>query len=88
MALGDPEGLARELAAAGYRTPRIDRVIFDYQLDVAMLDDPETLFGMSADWVGLSDEEKSAVIAEARRMAGDRAILPIPSTALIGVAER
>ncbi|CAO4135423.1 hypothetical protein OFEAOIEE_LOCUS3166 [Methylorubrum extorquens] len=69
-------------------TPRIDRVIFDYQLDVAMLDDPETLFGISPDWIGLSDEEKAAVIVEARRMAGDRAILPIPSTALIGVAER
>jgi ubiquinone/menaquinone biosynthesis C-methylase UbiE len=87
-ALGDPEGLARELVTAGYRTPRIDRVIFDYQLDVAMLDDPETLFGISPDWIGLSDEEKAAVIVEGRRMAGNRAILPIPSTALIGVAER
>ncbi|MCG5249652.1 class I SAM-dependent methyltransferase [Methylorubrum extorquens] len=87
-ALGDPDGLANELIAAGYRKPRIDRVIIDYQLDVAMLEDPETLFGMSADWVGLSEAEKAAVIAEARRMAGDRTMLPIPSTALIGVAER
>ncbi|GJD96154.1 class I SAM-dependent methyltransferase [Methylobacterium iners] len=87
-ALGDPEGFARELVAAGYRVSRIDRVIFDYVLDVAMLDDPDTLFGMSQDWVSLNDAEKAAVIAEARHMAGDEPILPIPSTALIAVGER
>lgn len=87
-AMSDPEELAHELVKAGYRAPRIDRVTFDYHLDVGMLDDPEMLFGMSHDWVALSDEEKVAVIAEARRLAGDQAILPIPSTALIGVAER
>ncbi|KMO29282.1 class I SAM-dependent methyltransferase [Methylobacterium aquaticum] len=87
-AMSDPEELAHELVEAGYRAPRIDRVTFDYHLDVGMLDDPEMLFGMSHDWVALSDEEKVAVIAEARRLAGDQAILPIPSTALIGVAER
>ncbi|MGF3025040.1 class I SAM-dependent methyltransferase [Methylobacterium aquaticum] len=87
-AMSGPEELAHELVKAGYRAPRIDRVTFDYHLDVGMLDDPEMLFGMSHDWVALSDEEKVAVIAEARRLAGDQAILPIPSTALIGVAER
>ncbi|BCM83090.1 class I SAM-dependent methyltransferase [Methylobacterium indicum] len=88
VALGDPDRLARAMIAAGYRAPRIHDVTFDYHLDVATLDDPETVFGMSPDWIELSDGEKAAVIAEARRMAGDRAVLPIPSTALIGVAKR
>ena len=87
-ALGDPEGFARELVVAGYRSCRIEQVVFDYELDVAMLDDPDTLFGISPDWTDLNDADKAAVVAEARRMAGDRSMLPIPSTALIAVAER
>jgi ubiquinone/menaquinone biosynthesis C-methylase UbiE len=86
--LGDPEGFARELAVAGYRECRIERVVFDYELDVVMLDEPDTLFGISPDWTELNDEDKAVVIVEARRMANDRATLPIPSTALVGVAER
>lgn len=87
-ALGDPEGFARELVTAGYRDCRIERVVFDYDLDIAMLEDPDTVFGMSPDWTDLSDADKTAVIAEARRMAGDRLVLPIPSIALIAVAQR
>ena len=87
-ALGDPECLVRELVVAGYRHVRIDRVVFDYELDVAMLDDPNTLFGVSPDWVDLNDADKATVIAEVRCMAGARSMLPIPSTALIAVAER
>ncbi|KQS84629.1 ubiquinone biosynthesis protein UbiE [Methylobacterium sp. Leaf361] len=87
-ALGDPAGFTRELVAAGYAAPRIDRVTFDYALDVALLDDPDTVFGLSPDWVDLSADDRAAVIAEARRMAAGRPVLPIPSTALIGVAER
>ncbi|GLS45224.1 class I SAM-dependent methyltransferase [Methylobacterium brachythecii] len=88
MALGEPDAFARELVAAGYHAPRIERAVFDYELDIAMLDEPDTLFGMSPDWAGLTAEDKEAVVAEARRMAGTRPILPIPSTALIAVAER
>lgn len=77
-ALGDPQCLVRELVVAGYRHVRTDRVVFDYDLDVAMLDDPDTLFGMSPDWVDLNDADKAAVMAEARRMAGARSMLPIP----------
>lgn len=88
QALSDPESFARELAAAGYSNPKIETVTFDYELDVGALADPDTLFGMSPDWIKLSDANKLAVIAEVRRMAGDRHILPIPSTALIGVAQR
>ncbi|MFN3511848.1 MAG: hypothetical protein ACK41C_02285 [Phenylobacterium sp.] len=61
---------------------------FDYDLDVAALEDPDTLFSMSPDWTGLDDAEKAAVVADVRSMAGDRFILPIPSTALIGMARR
>ncbi|HVI98917.1 MAG TPA: class I SAM-dependent methyltransferase [Sphingomonas sp.] len=87
-ALSDPGDFARALIAAGYRDPQIERVTYDYELDVAALAEPDTLFGMSPDWTGLNDAEKAAVIAEVRRIAGDRPILPIPSTALIAVATR
>ena len=87
-ALSDPADFARELVVAGYRNPRIEHVTHDYELDVVTLADPNTLFGMSPDWTSLNDAEKTAVIGEVRRMAGDRQILPIPSTALIAVAER
>lgn len=87
-ALGEPADFARELVAAGYRDPQIEHVTHDYALDTAALAEPDTLFGMSPDWTGLSDAEKVAVVTEVRQMAGDRAILPIPSTALIAVARR
>lgn len=86
--LSDPEDFARELSVAGYRDPRIEHVTHDFELDVAALADPDTLFGMSPDWTSLSKEDRAAVIAEVRRMAGDDPVLPIPSTALIAVAER
>lgn len=86
--LSAPEDFARELVAAGFHDPQIAPVTHDYALDVAALAEPDTLFGMSPDWTSLTADEKAAVIAEVRRMAGDRAVLPIPSTALIGVARR
>lgn len=87
-ALSDPEDFAGELVAAGYRDPQIEQVTHDYELDVAALAEPDTLFGMSPDWTSLTDAEKAAVIADVRQLAGDRPILPIPSTALIAVARR
>ena len=87
-ALSNPEDSARELIAAGYRDPQIEFVTRDYGLDVAALDQPDTLFGMSPDWTSLSDVEKASVVAETRAMAGDRRVLRISSTALIAVAER
>lgn len=86
--LGDPDGFACELIAAGYQHPRIESATHDFELAVTALDQPDTLFGMSPDWTSLSDAEKADVVAEVRRMAGEQAILPIPSTALIGVAVR
>ncbi|AWN45195.1 class I SAM-dependent methyltransferase [Methylobacterium terrae] len=87
-ALGDPDRLSREMVAAGYRAPRITRAVFDYELAVARLDAPDTVFGLSPDWTGLSDADQAAVVAEAHRLAAGRPILPIASTALIAVAER
>jgi SAM-dependent methyltransferase len=87
-ALSDPDDFARELVAAGYRDAQIEAVTHDYALEVAALADPSSLFGMSPDWTSLSKTEQAAVVAEVRRMAGDRAVLPIPSTALIAVAVR
>lgn len=88
QALSEPEDFARELIAAGFRDPQIEPVTFDFALDVAALDKPDTLFGMSPDWTSLDDAGKVAVVAEVRRMAGDRPALPVPSTALIAVARR
>lgn len=87
-ALSNPEDFARELTAAGYREPQIEAVTFDYELDMAALAQPDALFGMSPDWISLSDQEKAAVVDEVRRMADGRAILPVPSTALIGLGRR
>lgn len=87
-ALSDPRDFARELMAAGYRDPRIEPVTHDYDVEIAALADPDTLFGMSPDWTSLSRADKAAVVAEARRMAGERPVLPIASTALIAVATR
>ncbi len=53
-----------------------------------MLDEPDRLFGMSPDWTGLNETDKARVIAEVRRMADGQPFLPVPSTALIGIAER
>ncbi|MDB5552154.1 MAG: methyltransferase [Rhizobium sp.] len=88
LALHDPEDFAREIVVAGFRNPRIEQVTHDYDLEVAAIANPETLFGMSPDWGSLTDVEKAAVIAEVRHMAGDRQFFPIPSTALIAVAQR
>ena len=87
-ALSDPSDFARELITAGYQDPQIEHVTHDYLLDVGALAEPDTLFGMSPDWISWTATEGPAVVAEVRDMAGDRMILPIPSTALIGVARR
>lgn len=88
LALSDPVDFAHELVSAGYRDPRIVAVTHDYPLDVAALADPDRLFGMSPDWAGLDAAGQAAVVAEVRHMAEDRPVLPVPSTALIGVARR
>jgi len=86
--LSTAEGLARELVEAGYRDPRIEHVTRDFDLDMAALDDLDTVFGASPDWTSLDATQRRMIVAELRRMAGDRPQLAIPSTALIGVARR
>lgn len=86
--LSTAEGLSDELAKAGYRDPQIELVTRDFDLDMGAVDDLDSLFGPSPDWTGLDTEQKGVIVGELRRIAGDRATLPIPSTALIGVARR
>lgn len=88
VALGDPEWLSAAMVDAGFQPPRIDMVEHDFALGVSQLDTPDELFGMSPDWVALDDGQRAEVVAEVRRMAEGRAVLPIPSTALIAVARR
>lgn len=88
VALGDPEWLSAAMVDAGFAAPEISQVTHDFVLDVSQLDTPDELFGMSPDWVALDAEQQAAVVAEVRRMAAGRAVLPIPSTALIAVAGR
>lgn len=88
IGLSDPETFADALVEAGYRDPCIEMVTYDYALEVAALGDPEALFGMSPDWARLTEAQRAAVIGEIRRMAEGRPVLPVPSTALIGVAQR
>ena len=82
------EGPSGELIEAGYRGPQIELVTRDFDLDMAALDDLNALFGPSPDWKSLNATQKCMIVAELRQMAGDRPQLPIPSTALIGVARR
>ncbi|MBB5519375.1 class I SAM-dependent methyltransferase [Amphiplicatus metriothermophilus] len=86
--LSTAEGLASELVKAGYRDPQIEHVTRDFDLDMAMLEDIDALFGPSPDWTGLDAAQKGLIVSELRRMAGDQPQLPIPSTALIGMARR
>ena len=88
LALSNVDTFTEAFIAAGYRDPKIEHVTHDFELDVAALDRPNILFGMSPDWTSLNDEQQAQVIARVREIAGNRAILPIPSTALIGVARR
>ncbi len=88
QALSDPADFARELVTAGFRDPHIEHVTHEYLLETATLAEPDTLFGMSPDWTSLSETEKAAVVAEVWAFAADRAVLPIPSTALIATARR
>lgn len=87
-ALSDPAAFTEALREAGYRNPQVEKVTHDFMLDTADLAEPDKLFGMSPDWTELSDAEKAAVVADVRIQAGNRKTLPVPSTALIGVAIR
>jgi len=86
--LSEASGLVRELTKAGFGDAQIAEVTQDFELDMALLDDLDTLFGPSADWTTLSDAEKTIVVAEIRQLAGHQPQLLIPSTALIAVARR
>lgn len=86
--LGDPQRLAAELVAAGFHDPEVQTIVHDYPLQMAKLDELEQQFAMSEDWRVLDADDRAAVVAEIRRRGDGRAVLPVPSTALIAVAKR
>jgi ubiquinone/menaquinone biosynthesis C-methylase UbiE len=86
--LSTEKGLADALFEAGYRDPQIELVTRDFELDMTAMDDLDALFGPSPDWTSLDAGQKGVIVAELRRMMEGRPQLPIPSTALIGVARR
>jgi len=86
--LSEPDAFANELIAAGFRDPEIASVTHDFELDLAALAEPDKLFGLSPDWAELDAREQAAVVDEVRAMGGSRPVLPVPSTALIGIARR
>lgn len=88
LAMADPDRLVAELALAGYRDAQVEYVTHDFELPIAALDEPDTMFGASPDWIELTDAEREAVLAEVRRRAGDAPMLAIPSTALIATGVR
>ncbi|PXW78014.1 methyltransferase family protein [Blastomonas natatoria] len=86
--LNTAAGLTAELVRAGYGDARIEAVTRDFGLDMSTLGEFDAVLSQSPDWAKLDDSQRDRIITEVRRMAGDRAVLPIPSTALIGVARR
>lgn len=88
QAINAPEAFVQAFMDTGFRHARIHTITHDFLLNISDLDDPDRLFGMSPDWTSLADEEKLRVVEEVRQMASGESMLPIPSTALIGVAER
>lgn len=86
--LGNDAGLREEMIRAGYRNPIVEHVTRDFALDMALLDDPKALFGPSPDWTNLEEAEQAAILSIIRERAAGRPELPIPSTALIAVAQR
>ncbi|WP_221239509.1 class I SAM-dependent methyltransferase [Sphingomonas xinjiangensis] len=87
-ALGEPTRLAAEMIAAGFHDPDVETMVHDYRLQMSKLDDLERQFAMSEDWRVLDESDRAAVVAEIRRRADGRTVLPVPSTALIAVAKR
>lgn len=87
-AWSDPIYFSDALEAAGFRETSIHTVTKDFELLVESLDEPDRLFGMSEDWISLTEAERAEVVREAQSMALGQPILRIASTALIGVAIR
>jgi SAM-dependent methyltransferase len=88
-ALADPQGLAAAMVTAGFEAPIVRAEAHDFQLDLKLLDDPETAFSGMPLWTTLTTVQKRAVRAEIARgvvAAGVKNVFPITSTALIVTA--
>ena len=86
--LNSSERLAEELVRAGYSNAEVQPVTRDFGLDMSTLAEVGAVLSQSPDWAALDGSQQDRIIAQVRDMAGERAVLPIPSTALIGVARR
>jgi len=85
-ALKSSEAFAQAFTRAGFRQPKIETITHDFLLDTSDLVEPDRLFGMSPDWTSLSDAEKVLVIEEVRQLSAGQKMLPVPSTAMVGIA--
>ncbi|CAM3859075.1 class I SAM-dependent methyltransferase [Litorimonas haliclonae] len=88
QALNSQDAFVQAFKRAGFRDAKIHTLTHDFLLNISDLDHPNRMFGMSSDWTSLTDEDQLRVVEEVRRMFSGENVLPIPSTALIGVAER
>ena len=90
IALSSTTGLVEALTAAGFTDARARTETHDFQLEMRLLDDPDTAFGMMPLWADLNTAQRIQVHAEIMRRAaaaGASSVLPIASTALITVAK-
>lgn len=89
--LSDAGRLGSAMAEAGFRDVVVVAQTYDFEIDRALLDDPETLFGLTPLWTDLDAGQRTSVVETLRpRIAAIPADRPwaIPSTALIATARR
>lgn len=89
--LSDATRLIAAMTAAGFGDVAVTALTYDFEIDRALLDTPETLFGFTPLWTALDPDQKALLLDTLRlRVAaipGDQA-WAIPSTALIATARR
>lgn len=91
IALADVGRLADAMVAAGFDAPQVRSETHDFQLEVRLLEDPDTAFAGMPLWTTLTAAQKRAVRGEmVRQIAAGAAtdVFPIASTALIVTAAR
>jgi ubiquinone/menaquinone biosynthesis C-methylase UbiE len=88
--MAEPERLAEAMVTAGFEAPIVRAEAHAFQLELRLLDDPETAFSGMPLWTTLTTVQKRAVRAEMMRRvvaAGVKNVFPITSTALIATAQ-
>jgi SAM-dependent methyltransferase len=91
LAMATPAGMSDALCVAGFAGIETRHITHDFGLKLRVLDDVERYFGILPMWNSLSVSQRAVVAAELRRRGerdGVEGVLPIASTALIGVGRR